>query len=99
VRSPHQPCSAMLSPGDAATIVAMNRFGTRIELHGTDFLRDRKVRRVSMDGNPLRVDTPCLRGLRQQDRLKLDTLICSIIKLQQINEAFAKLNSEAPVRS
>jgi len=32
---------AMLKPGGLATIIGMVPFGTKIELHGADFLRDR----------------------------------------------------------
>ena len=33
----------MLRPGGVATIIGMIPFGTKIELHGADFLRDRKI--------------------------------------------------------
>ena len=35
---------AMLAPGGTATIVGMIPFGTKIELHGSDFLRERRSR-------------------------------------------------------
>jgi S-(hydroxymethyl)glutathione dehydrogenase / alcohol dehydrogenase len=93
-----EQCFAMLRPGGVATIIGMIPFGTKIELHGADFLRDRKIQGTSMGGNRFRVDMPRLLELWRQGRLKLDTLISGHIKLGEINEGFAKLKSGAPVR-
>jgi S-(hydroxymethyl)glutathione dehydrogenase/alcohol dehydrogenase len=88
----------MLRPGGTATIIGMVPFGTKLELHGADFLRDRKIQGTSMGGNRFRVDMPRLLSLWRQGRLKLDHLISGRIKLAQINEGFAALKSAAPVR-
>jgi S-(hydroxymethyl)glutathione dehydrogenase/alcohol dehydrogenase len=88
----------MLRPGGTATIIGMVPFGTKIELHGFDFLRDRKIQGTSMGGNRFRVDMPRLLSLWKQGRLKLDHLISGTLKLEQINEGFANLKSGAPVR-
>jgi S-(hydroxymethyl)glutathione dehydrogenase / alcohol dehydrogenase len=93
-----EQCFAMLRPGGVATIIGMIPFGTKIELHGADFLRDRKIQGTSMGGNRFRVDMPRLLELWRQGRLKLDTLVSGRIKLEQINEGFANLKSGAPVR-
>jgi S-(hydroxymethyl)glutathione dehydrogenase/alcohol dehydrogenase len=89
----------MLRPGGLATIIGMIPFGTKIELHGADFLRDRKIQGTSMGGNRFRVDMPRLLELWRQGRLKLDHLISGHLKLEQINEGFAMLKSGAPVRN
>jgi S-(hydroxymethyl)glutathione dehydrogenase/alcohol dehydrogenase len=89
---------AMLRPGGVATIIGMIPFGVKIELHGADFLRDRKIQGTSMGGNHFRVDMPRLLELWRQGRLKLDHLISGRIKLEGINDGFAKLKSGAPVR-
>src|SRR6201993_1860579 len=89
----------MLRPGGTATIIGMIPLGTKIELHGADFLRDRKIQGTSMGGNRFRVDMPRLLELWRQGRLKLDTLVSGHIKLDQINEGFAMLKSGAPVRN
>jgi len=89
---------AMLRPGGVATIIGMIPFGVKIELHGADFLRDRKIQGTSMGGNRFRVDMPRLLSLWKQGRLKLDHLISGRIKLAEINEGFAALKSGAPVR-
>ncbi len=88
----------MLRPGGTATIIGMVPFGVKIELHGYDFLRDRKLQGTSMGGNRFRVDMPRLLSLWRQGRLKLDHLISGRLKLGQINEGFAALKSGAPVR-
>src|SRR5712691_10128741 len=44
----------MLRPGGTATIIGMVPFGVKIELHGFDFLRDRKIQGTSMGGNRFR---------------------------------------------
>ena len=88
----------MLRPGGTATIIGMVPLGVKIELHGFDFLRDRKLQGTSMGGNRFRVDMPRLLSLWRQGRLKLDHLISGRIKLNQINEGFAALKSGAPVR-
>jgi S-(hydroxymethyl)glutathione dehydrogenase / alcohol dehydrogenase len=89
----------MLRPGGLATIIGMIPFGTKIELHGADFLRDRKIQGTSMGGNRFRVDMPRLLELWRQGRLKLDHLISGHLKLEEINEGFAKLKSGTPVRN
>ena len=94
-----EQCFQMLCPGGVATIIGMIPFGTKIELHGADFLRDRKIQGTSMGGNRFRVDMPRLLELWKQGRLKLDHLISGHIKLDEINEGFAKLKSGAPVRN
>ncbi len=88
----------MLRPGGTATIIGMVPFGVKIELHGYDFLRDRKIQGTAMGGNRFRVDMPRLLDLWRQGRLKLDHLISGRIKLADINEGFAALKSGAPVR-
>ncbi|MBO0736239.1 MAG: Zn-dependent alcohol dehydrogenase [Alphaproteobacteria bacterium] len=88
----------MLRAGGTATIIGMVPFGVKIELHGYDFLRDRKLQGTSMGGNRFRVDMPRLLSLWRQGRLKLDHLISGRLPLAQINEGFAALKSAAPVR-
>ena len=89
---------AMLKPGGLATIIGMIPFGTKIELHGADFLSDRKIQGTSMGGNRFRVDMPRLLNMWKQGRLKLDHLISGHIKLEQINEAYAEMKTTPNVR-
>ena len=88
----------MLRPGGTATIIGMVPFGTKIELHGYDFLRERKIQGTSMGGNRFRVDMPRLVEFYRQGKLHLDHMVSGRIKLDQINEGFAALKSAQPVR-
>src|ERR1700756_626192 len=97
-KSTAEQAFGMLRPGGTATIIGMIPLGVKIELHGYDFLRDRKLQGTSMGGNRFRVAMPRLLSLWRQGRLKLDHLISGKLKLDQINEGFAALKSGAPVR-
>jgi S-(hydroxymethyl)glutathione dehydrogenase/alcohol dehydrogenase len=88
----------MLRPGGTATIIGMIPFGTKIELHGFDFLRERKVQGSSMGSNRFRVDMPRLLGLWRQGRLHLDHLITGTLRLDEINQGFARLKTGEVVR-
>ena len=89
----------MLRPGGTATIIGMVPLGVKIELHGYDFLRDRKIA-GHLDGRQPLSGSTCRAccHLWRQGRLKLDHLISGRIKLGEINEGFAALKSAAPVR-
>src|SRR5262249_36329045 len=50
----------MLGPGGTATIIGMIPFGTKIELHGADFLGERKIQGSLMGSNRFRIDMPRL---------------------------------------
>ena len=89
---------AMLRPGGTATIVGMVPFGQKIELHGFDFLRERKIQGSSMGSNHFRTDMPRLLTMWQQGRLKLDHLISSTLKLEEINDGFKRLKGGHVVR-
>jgi S-(hydroxymethyl)glutathione dehydrogenase/alcohol dehydrogenase len=89
---------AMLRPGGTATIIGMVPFGTKIELHGYDFLRERRIQGSSMGSNHFRTDMPRLLTLWQQGRLHLDHLISGQLRLAEINEGFARLKGGHVVR-
>ena len=89
---------AMLRPGGTATIIGMIPFGVKIELHGADFLRERKIQGSSMGSNHFRVDMPRLLKLWQQGRLHLDHLISGTLALGEINAGFARLKTGEAVR-
>jgi S-(hydroxymethyl)glutathione dehydrogenase/alcohol dehydrogenase len=88
----------MLRAGGTATIIGMIPFGTKIELHGADFLRDRRIQGTSMGGNRFRVDMPRLLELYTQGKLKLDHMISGHIRLAEINEGFAQMKQGTMVR-
>jgi S-(hydroxymethyl)glutathione dehydrogenase/alcohol dehydrogenase len=89
----------MLAMGGTATIVGMVPFGQKIELHGFDFLRERKVQGSSMGSNRFRVDMPRLVEFYKQRKLHLDDWISDRLPLAQINEGFAAMKAGKVVRS
>jgi S-(hydroxymethyl)glutathione dehydrogenase/alcohol dehydrogenase len=89
----------MLKAGGTATIVGMIPFGTKIELHGFDFLRERKIQGSSMGSNRFRVDMPRLIEFYNQRKLHLDDWISDQIALADINEGFANMKAGKVVRS
>src|SRR3984893_1531046 len=89
----------MLKAGGTATIVGMIPFGTKIELHGFDFLRERKIQGSSMGSNRFRVDMPRLIEFYNQRKLHLDDWISDRIKLADINAGVANMKAGKVVRS
>ena len=89
----------MLKAGGTATIVGMVPFGTKIELHGYDFLRERKIQGSSMGSNRFRVDMPRLIEFYHQRKLHLDDWISDRIALADINQGFANMKAGKVVRS
>jgi S-(hydroxymethyl)glutathione dehydrogenase / alcohol dehydrogenase len=87
-----------LRPGGTATIIGMVPFGMKIELHGYDFLRERKIQGSSMGSNRFRFDMPKLLNAWKKGELKLDHLISSHIKLEDINEGYVKLKGGTVLR-
>jgi len=89
----------MLAIGGTATVVGMVPFGQKIELHGFDFLRERKIQGSSMGSNRFRVDMPRLVDFYMQRKLHLDDWISDRIELGAINEGFANMKAGKVVRS
>ncbi len=89
----------MLAPGGTATIVGMIPFGTKIELHGADFLRERRIQGSSMGSNHFRVDMPRLVEFYLSGKLHLDDWVSARIKLDEINEGFANMKAGKTLRS
>jgi S-(hydroxymethyl)glutathione dehydrogenase/alcohol dehydrogenase len=90
---------AMLAPGGTATIVGMIPFGQKIELHGFDFLRERKIQGSSMGSNHFRVDMPRLVEFYMRGKLHLEDWISAKLKLGEINEGFANMKAGKTLRS
>jgi len=78
----------MLRAGGTATIIGMIPEGTKIELDGASFLRERKIQGSSMGSNRFRTDMPRYIEFYRQGRLKLDQLVSQRLRLDQINDAF-----------
>lgn len=90
---------AMLRPGGAATIIGLIPYGTKIELHGFDFIRERRIQGSMMGSNRFRTDMPRMIQFYRQGRLHLDQMIAGHLKLEEINEGFAGLKKGGLARS
>ncbi len=90
---------SMLRAGGTATIVGMIPQGTKIELDGPSFLREKRIQGSSMGSNRFRTDMPRYIEFYKQGRLKLDELVTQRMKLDQVNEAFADMKQGHVARS
>lgn len=89
----------MLGFGGTATIIGMIPVGTQVELHGPEFLMERKMQGSNMGSNRFRVDMPRFVDFYLQGRLHLDDLISRRIKLEDVNEGMAALETGEVARS
>jgi S-(hydroxymethyl)glutathione dehydrogenase/alcohol dehydrogenase len=89
----------MIRPGGTATIIGMIPVGTKIELHGPEFLREKKIQGSTMGSNRFRVDMPRYIDLYMQRRLKLDELVSQHIALEDVNDAFEEMKKGEIARS
>ncbi len=90
---------AALRSGGTATLIGMIPVGTKIELHGVDFLRERRIQGCMMGSNRFRTDMPRLIEFYLQGRLHLQEMVSARIRLAQINEGFAALKAGGIARS
>ena len=90
---------AMLRRGGTATIIGMIPVGTMLELHGADFLAEKKIQGSLMGSNRFPIDMPRFVDFYMSGRLDLDPMISRRIRLEQIDQAFAELRSGELARS
>ena len=89
----------MLARGGTATLVGMIPVGTKIELHGPDFLDEKKVQGSNMGSNRFRVDMPRYVDLYLEGRLKLDELVSRTGTLHDVNDAFRAMEAGEVART
>jgi len=89
----------MLRRGGTATIIGMIPVGTNIELHGPDFLMERKIQGSNMGSNRFRVDMPRFVEFYLQGRLHLDDMISRRIRLEDVNDGMDALKTGEVARS
>ncbi len=89
----------MLRNGGTATIIGMIPPGQMVAVHGMEFLFEKKIQGSMMGSNRFRVDMPRFVELYLQGRLHLDDLVSRRIKLDDINDAFAALQTGEVARS
>ena len=73
--------------------------GTQVELHGPEFLMERKMQGSNMGSNRFRVDMPRFVEFYLQGRLHLDDLISRRISLEDVNDGIAALETGEVARS
>ena len=89
----------MLARGGTANIIGMIPVGQNIELHGADFLGEKRIQGSAMGSNRFPVDMPRLVDFYLSGKLKLDEMISRRIKLKEVNEAFDELKRGEIARS
>ncbi|WP_439817908.1 Zn-dependent alcohol dehydrogenase [Zavarzinia sp. CC-PAN008] len=89
----------MLRKGGTANIIGMIPVGVNIELHGADFLTERKIQGSVMGSNRFPVDMPRFVDFYLSGKLKLDDMISRRIKLEDVNEAMDELKRGELARS
>lgn len=88
-----------LRAGGTATLIGMIPVGTKIELHGVDFLRERRIQGCMMGSNRFRTDMPRLIDFYMKGRLHLDEMVSARIRLEDINDGFAALKQGGIARN
>ena len=89
----------MIRAGGTATVIGMIPVGTMVELHGPEFLREKKLQGSNMGSNRFRVDMPRFVDFYLAGKLRLDDLISNRIKLQDVNDALAALEAGEVTRN
>ena len=88
-----------LRSGGCATLIGMIPVGTKIELHGVDFLAERRIQGCMMGSNRFRTDMPRLIDFFLQGKLHLKEMVSARIKLEDINAGFEQLKTGGTARS
>jgi S-(hydroxymethyl)glutathione dehydrogenase / alcohol dehydrogenase len=89
----------MLGRGGTANIIGMIPVGVNIELHGADFLGEKRIQGSLMGSNRFPVDMPRLVDFYMAGKLKLDDMISRRIKLKDVNEGLDELKRGELARS
>lgn len=88
----------MLGSGGTATVIGMIPVGTMVELHGVDFLAEKKIQGSNMGSNRFRVDMPRFVEFYLGGKLHLDQMISKHIKLNDVNDALNALKTGEEAR-
>ena len=89
----------MIKRGGTATVIGMIPVGTMVEFHGPEFLGEKKIQGSSMGSNRFRVDMPRFVDFYLAGKLRLDDMISSRIKLEDVNDAFKQLETGEVARN
>jgi S-(hydroxymethyl)glutathione dehydrogenase/alcohol dehydrogenase len=88
----------MLGPGGTATVIGMIPVGTMVELHGVEFLREKKIQGSNMGSNRFRIDMPRFVEFYLNGKLHLDQMISKHIRLEDVNTALDALKTGEEAR-
>ena len=99
LKSTAEQSFSALRPRGVSTLIGMIPVGTKIELHGFDFLRERRIQGSAMGSNQFRTDMPRLVDFYMQGRLHLKEMVSNRIRLDQINEGFEALRKGGLARN
>ncbi len=94
-----QQAFKMVRRGGTATVIGMIPVGTMVEVHGPDFLAEKKLQGSNMGSNRFRVDMPRFVDFYLQGKLHLDDLIAARIKLEDVNDALDALKTGEMARN
>ncbi len=89
----------MLRNGGQATVIGMIPVGTTVEIHGVEFLYEKKLTGSNMGSNQFRTDMPRFVEMYLDGRLKLDEMVSKTIRLEDINDGFAEMKTGTVARS
>lgn len=94
-----EQCFGMLRNGGTATVIGMIPVGTMVEIHGVDFLYEKKLQGSNMGSNQFRTDMPRLVDMYLDGRLMLDEMVSARIQLEDINDGFEAMKAGSVTRS
>ena len=89
----------MLKNGGTATIIGMIPIGQHVEVHGVDFLFEKKIQGSNMGSNQFRVDMPRFVDMYLDGRLLLDEMVSARISLEEVNEGYDAMKKGETTRS
>ena len=89
----------MIRNGGTATVIGMIPVGTMVDIHGPEFLREKKLQGSSMGSNRFRVDMPWLVDFYLAGKLRLDEMISNRIRLEDVNDALSALETGEVARN
>jgi len=89
----------MLRRGGTATIIGMIPPGTMVQIHGPEFLWEKKLQGSMMGSNRFRVDMPRFVDFYLAGKLHLDDMISRRISLSDVNAGLAALETGEVARS
>jgi len=81
----------MLARGGVCTVIGMIPVGTMIEIHGPEFLAEKRIQGSLMGSNRFRIDMPRLVDFYKSGRLHLKELVSRQLRLEDVNQGLDAL--------